>query len=85
MIPKFLSEERDWNGAVAAARNHALGYGNKLGGVVTPLNVPSSTFTALWRPGFYDPTGEYLSPDSRVAPWVPLFIRASQFSKVVLY
>ena len=85
MTSKFLARGDNWEAAVVAAKEHSLGYKNRMGGLVTPLNVPSSTYTALWRPGTYDPSGVYANRASCSAPWIPLFIRASQLARVVLY
>ncbi len=59
----------------------ALGYSNAEGMLATSLNVPSSTYTALWCPG------TYLSPTSngRQIPWLPLLIRDGQEASVIVF
>lgn len=59
----------------------ALGYDNLEGLVVTPFNVPTSTYTALWLPGAYVPEG---APQDAVIAWWPLFIRQGMFRRLVL-
>jgi len=54
-------------------RRDALGYSGAGGLMVTPFNAPTSTFTALWCPGFV-----------RRMPWVPLMIRRGYLKHLVL-
>ena len=53
--------------------NNALGYDNKCGTLVTCLNVPVSTLTLLWCPGFFQNT-----------PWMPLFLRRGYLKKMII-
>jgi deoxynucleoside triphosphate triphosphohydrolase SAMHD1 len=83
MLPRFAS--LGFKRRVAAAKNFSLGYQNAEGGLVTELNVPTSTYTAFWRPGFYDPTGRYRTCAASHFPWMPLFIRSSHIDQVCLF
>lgn len=59
----------------------SLGYDNLEGLTATPSNVPTSTYTAIWRPGVYTPVGG--SP-SDVLAWHPLLIRQGMLRDVVI-
>lgn len=74
-----------WDETVASARGNSLGYDNAESCMVTALNVPSSTYTALWRPGLYDPDAQYTSEASCRIPWSPLFLRGTQATRRVSF
>lgn len=57
----------------AFSERNALGYGNQAALLVTMFNVPTSTVTALHRPGVY-----------KEEAWVPLFFRRGYFDRLVL-
>ncbi len=62
-----------------------LGYGQLQGLMVTPFNVPTSTYTALWCPGSYAPDPDKAAdPAADRFPWIPLFIRNGMFRYLVL-
>lgn len=63
--------------------NRALGYSNAEGMLVTSLNVPSSTYTALWCPGTY--LSKTHDGISREVPWLPLFIRSGHIGSTVIF
>lgn len=80
-----LHIERDNPGATqgkidAECEKKALGYGNAEGLLATSLNVPSSTYTALWCPGTYR-----LRPEGPEIPWLPLLIRDGHALNAVLF
>ena len=83
MLPRFA--QRNFQTAIAEARKFALGYQNAEGGLVTELNVPTSTYTAFWRAGLYDPSGKYRQRADCHFPWMPLFIRSSHIDQVRLF
>jgi hypothetical protein len=66
----------------ATAAKFALGYGEIEGLLVTSLSVPTSTYPALWCPGFR----EVVARGEKVFrfPWTPLFIRTSMLQHLVL-
>jgi HD superfamily phosphohydrolase len=53
--------------------SRAFGYGVGGGVMATSVNVPSSTVTALWQPGFHNGR-----------PWVPLLLRRGRFAELIL-
>ncbi|QOZ55873.1 HD domain-containing protein [Bradyrhizobium sp. CCBAU 53338] len=57
----------------AKCRERALGYGNVGALVATNSSVPTSTVSALWCPGVH-----------RGEPWVPLLLRSSKLSNLVI-
>ncbi len=74
--------------SLTAVDDRVVGYGNKRGVTVTPFNVPTSTYTALWCPGWYRPDSKYLEHDDQVSgrlPWLPLFLRTGQFRNLVIF
>lgn len=75
----------NWSKELMTARQNALGYANFAGSLVTALNVPSSTLTAFWRPGLYDPKDEYEGPMDAKVPWCPLFIRGTQYNRAIIF
>ena len=85
MLPKFIHPSKKIQQSVEQARGFSLGYQNAEGGLITELNVPSSTYTPFWRPGFYDPTNRYRRKADCNFPWMPLFIRSSHVDDVVLF
>lgn len=85
MLPRFRGRNKSFRSQVNEARTFSLGYRNAEGGLVTELNVPASTYTAFWRPGFYDPTGKYAREGNCNFPWMPLFIRSSHIDEVTLF
>lgn len=68
----------------AKIQNRALGYDDLEGLVVTFMNVPSSTYTALWCPGYYCPAGSVSHDEHSALPWQPLFLRRGALDYVVL-
>jgi hypothetical protein len=64
----------------AECERKALGYDNSEGLLATSLNVPSSTYTALWCPGMYRAT-----PEGPELAWLPLLIRDGHARNAVLF
>jgi hypothetical protein len=65
------------------AHSFALGYGGLEGLVVTSFSVPTSTYPALWCPGFREATPLGGGPPIRI-PWAPLFLRTKMLRHLVL-
>jgi HD superfamily phosphohydrolase len=78
MMELALDEGLSQAAAVAQAEQRKLGYDNLEGLLVTSLNVPSSTYSALWCPG------SYVAPNSKPIAWRPLFIRSELTRALVL-
>lgn len=68
----------------AKVKKRALGYDDLEGLIVTFMNVPSSTYTALWCPGYYFPRGCDPNDMNNALPWQPLFIRRGALAYSVL-
>jgi HD superfamily phosphohydrolase len=69
--------------AAELAREFALGYSELEGLVATSFSVPTSTYPALWCPGFREAMigegGQTIS-----TPWMPLFLRTNMLKHLVL-
>lgn len=67
------------------AEANKLGFGGFEALIATALNVPSSTYPALWCPGVYWPDGDVNDiEDKEALPWVPLLIRNDSARLLVL-
>jgi HD superfamily phosphohydrolase len=65
------------------AHQFALGYSQLEGLVVTSFSVPTSTYPALWCPGYRETKQSEGEEDTRM-PWVPLFLRTNMLKHLVL-
>ena len=87
LFHRFSREQPDDDKAelLKKAKEHSLGYGAAEGALITPLNVPSSTYTAFWCPGSYAADSEAnLDPNTPKQPWFPLFIRSGMLQYLVV-